>query len=83
MAYLVMISDENGISTDWILDKEVLIERITPNERGDTYYGDNEPLNFLQAMPDKHNNGEYGIFIVKAEVCIPEPIEVRMAYKIN
>ncbi len=83
MAYLVMISNENGISTDWILDKEVLIGNITPDENGDTYYSYSEPINFLQVMPDKHNNDEYGIFIVKAEVCIPEPIEVRMAYKIN
>ena len=75
MSYFLLRSDEDGTTIEEI-PKDELLERITPNEYNETYYG--YDLNFLSHIPAndkgywvgaKHND----VIIIKGEIIVPKP----------
>ena len=61
------------------VSEEELLERITPDEEGQTYYECG--IKFLKKMPQSSDgwiacNEEISMLILKGEVVIPEAVEV-------
>jgi len=80
--YFVIRDTEDRIKIEQ-LSKEELLKRITPNENGEHYWGDEE-LKFLDYIPKIEDGcfNEDGIVIIKGEFIIPKPKIIVKKYDI-
>jgi len=81
--YFIIRGTEDGIKINQLSKKE-LLERITPDENGEHYYGDKELkfLDYIPAIEDGYFN-EYGIVIIKGDIVIPESKIIVKTYSID
>ena len=81
MSYFIIHNGEEDTTVEEVT-KEVLLERITPEEGEEcNYYGNG---GFLSSIP-KNDTNYWGdnILIIKGEIVVPEKKEVVTAFKIK
>ena len=82
--YFLLHSGEDGISITPFKDETELLQRIIPDEDGDTYYGGN--LVFLDRI--SCNDGyfydcpENSILIIKGEIVVPKAVQTVIRYEL-
>lgn len=84
MAYFLITSGEDGLTVERLTETE-LLERIEPDENGDSYYG--EALEFLSKMPDVESGCFVGVednavVLIKGEIIVPKATKVATKYKL-
>ena len=81
MSYFIVTSNEGGTKVVQIAFDE-LLERITPNKDGETYYGDKPE--FLSEVPEFEGGywqaGNQALLIIKGEIVVPKPVDVIKKY---
>ena len=82
MPYFVITSDEDGTHVEE-MSAEALLKAITPNEYGDTDYG--EVPAFLKKIPKSDKGCWYGddvpenaMLVIKGEIVVPRVVETVM-----
>ncbi len=78
-----MSVSEDGDMSVSVVDEAELLKRITPDEDGETYYGD---TSFLSEQ-DLAKNGDpmywsKRLLIIRGEVVVPRPKKVVSAYEL-
>ena len=83
-SYFILNSSEDGTSIEQV-DVDGLIQRITPDSEGYTYYGQN--LSFLDKVPEQDKGSWYAkegaILIIHGEIVIPKAKEVAIRYELT
>lgn len=77
MSYFIIISDEDGTRIRGPISKAALLTSITPNEAGDTDYG--EDIQYLKTIPD-NDKGYWmargnNMIIIKGDIVVPEVVQ--------
>lgn len=84
MAYFIIRSGEDGTNIEELTMREIL-DRISPDEDGEYYYG-NE-LMFLEKIPEDDKGYWIGVpenatVIIEGKIVIPKKIEVTTKYEL-
>ena len=89
MSYIIITCDEDGINIENDVPEEEVLKRVTPDELGDTYYGD---AVFYKELPraadgffqDRELLGRTGVCILRgAQVVVPVAEEVVTKYRLE
>ena len=84
MNYLIIFSGEDGLSIEAVT-KEKLLDRITPDEFGCTYYGnDVNILDYLPKVIDQSFDNEpfNSMVIIKGDIVVPKVVEKILRYEL-
>ena len=86
MGYFLVISTEDGTKITK-LTREELLERITPDEDGETYYGGEDGLVFLDEIPDSDKGcwrdvPDNAVLIIQGEIIKPRITKVATKYEL-
>jgi len=80
--YVISLTDDGAYVTEY-KTAEKLQEAITPNEFGESSFGDG-PLTFLTELPSSLTDySERGELIIKGEIVVPKPKQVVLAYEVE
>ena len=63
------------------LTEEEVLERITPDEAGDTYYG--HGLRFLTKLPDLGEFSERDVVVLRGSIVVPTPKTVVQTFSLH
>lgn len=83
MSYYIISGGDGDVYINEFTNIESVLETITADEYGDTYYGDVSKLKFLTELKDLQNLDFYELIIIKAEVIVPKPKRVVQSFKIE
>ncbi len=78
--FFVLTGGPDGIHFEGPITEGELLNRITPNEHGETYYGNIKV--FLSNIPDLDYMQPDELFIIEGEVVIPKAKQVVQEYKV-
>lgn len=79
--YFILKNTDDGIKVEMIT-KEELLERITPDKHGYTYYGDERKfINYIPKNVDGYFE-EDNIIIIKGDFVIPKAKKVIIEYEL-
>ena len=78
-----VIRNSDGDTQVTSMTKEKLLKRITPDEDGHIYYGnDVEFISLAGLKVNEDTNYWGGMLIIKGTVCVPKPVEVVREYEV-
>lgn len=74
MSYFILKSGEDGTSIDGPFTEAEVLQRITPDKHGDTYYGH---TGFHSAIPDSDKgywcDDGCKLLVIRGEIVVPTP----------
>lgn len=84
-SYFLITCGEDGIDIEQLSEGDVL-NRITPDEDGSTYYG--EPLEFLTKVPEVDkgyffNTGESSALLIEGRLIKPKAVKVETKFTLE
>ncbi len=78
--FFVLKGGPDGLRLEGPIGETELLNRITPNERGENYYGDIKV--FLGRIPDSEYMQEDELLIIEGEVIVPKTKQVVQEYEL-
>ncbi len=78
--FFILTGGPDGTHFDGPLGVEELLNRLSPNEHGDAYYGDRNK--FLNGVPDLEYMNETEMLIIEGKIVIPQPENVVKTFKV-
>jgi len=83
MNYYIVTNSDGDIRFQKYANASEVIEAITPDESGDSYYGDVSRLTFGTNLDNLDYMGERELIILKGEVIVPRPKDVVRSFEID
>ena len=83
MYYYIISGGDGDIYISKYIEKQSVIDAITPDEHGNSEYGDASKLKFQGGLKNINNLGAHELIILKGEVIVPKPKQIVTSYEIE